>query len=225
MDVRSLRRDPWAIVGIVCALAFLVVAALVVRNGSLAFDDAFAARIQGLPIPRAFWEACSRAGGATVVTVALVFVLVAALTRRPRLALIVAVTLGAQNLFTHIVKDYVARARPPGADLMDTSGFSFPSSHALSCTATYGLIAVVVWRSDLPRPLRLIVAVIGVTLPILVGLSRIALDVHYPSDVLAAWLAGVAFVALAATLISLTDAMTPGRLFRSRGARDEGTMS
>jgi undecaprenyl-diphosphatase len=223
MDIRSGRRDPWPLVGTLCALAFIVVATLVVRDGSLPFDDAFAARIQGLPIPREFWEACSRAGGATVFTVALVFVLVAALTGRLRLAVIVAATLGAQNLFTHVVKDYVARARPPGADLVDTSGFSFPSSHALSCTATYGLIAVVVWRSDLPRPLRLIVAVIGVTLPILVGLSRIALDVHYPSDVLAGWLAGVAFVALAATLISVTDAMTPGRLLPSREVRDERT--
>ena len=54
----------------------------------------------------------------------------------------------------------------------------------------------------------MIVAVlVGVTLPILVGLSRIALDVHYPSDVVAGWLAGTAFVALAATLISATGAM------------------
>ena len=47
----------------------------------------------------------------------------------------------------------------------------------------------------------------GVTLPFLVGLSRIALGVHYPTDVLGGWLAGVAFIALAATLIRMTGAM------------------
>ena len=136
-------------------------------------------------------------------------VLIALLARRPRLALIVAVTLIASTLFTDIVKDYVARPRPPGAILVATAGFSFPSGHALNSTATYGLLAVVIWRTGLPQALRLAAVVAGVTLPILVGLSRIALDVHYPSDVLGGWLAGVAFVALAATLIAITDAMDP----------------
>ena len=202
------------LVGILCALGFVVVAALVLQGGSLAFDMAFASAIQGLPVPRAFWEACSRAGGGTLVVVGVAFVLVAVLTRRLRLALIVAATLIAANLFVFLVKEYVARPRPPGAALVLTSGSSFPSSHALTSTATYGLLAVVVWRSALPRRLRLIVAVlVGVALPILVGLSRIALDVHYPSDVVAGWLAGTAFVALAATLISATGAMerTGGR--------------
>ena len=49
--------------------------------------------------------------------------------------------------------------------------------------------------------------VVGVTLPFLIGLSRIALGVHYPSDVLGGWLAGIALVALAATLIRMTGAM------------------
>jgi membrane-associated phospholipid phosphatase len=46
-----------------------------------------------------------------------------------------------------------------------------------------------------------------VVLPFLIGLSRIALGVHYPTDVLSGWLAGIAFVALGATLIRLTGAM------------------
>ena len=199
-------RGPWWASS--ARLGFVVVAALVAQGGSLAFDMAVASVVQGLPVPRAFWEACSRAGGGTLVVVGVAFVLVAVLTRRLRLALIVAATLIAANLFVDIVKEYVARPRPPGAALVLTSGFSFPSSHALTSTATYGLLAVVVWRSALPRRLRLIVAVlVGVALPILVGLSRIALDVHYPSDVVAGWLAGTAFVALAATLISATGAM------------------
>ena len=56
------------------------------------------------------------------------------------------------------------------------------------------------------------------TLPILIGLSRIALDVHYPSDVVGGWLAGVAFVVLAATLIPVTEAMERTHLRRSQEA-------
>ena len=85
--------------------------------------------------------------------------------------------------------------------------YSFPSGHTLNSTVSYGLLAVVAWRSRLPLAVRRAAAVIGVTIPFLVGLSRIALGVHYPTDVLGGWLAGVAFVALGATLIRLTGAM------------------
>ncbi len=222
MEVPWWRRDPWPLVGILSALAFFLVAALVVRRGDLPIDEAVASAIQGLGIPRTFWEACSQAGGATLVLVGVAFVLVALLAHRPRLALIVAATLIASTLFTDVVKDYVARPRPPGAALVHTVGYGFPSGHALNSTATYGLIAVVVWRSGLPLALRLVVAVAGVTLPILIGLSRIALDVHHPTDVLAGWLAGVVFVALGATLISATDAMERTHLRTPRCADDEG---
>ena len=217
MHVRLTRQDPWPLVGVLCALAFLVIAALVVRHGSLPLDEPIADLIQGLPIPRVVWEFCSGAGGSTVAVIGVSSVVIAALVDRPRLAIILALTMLASVLFTDIVKELVERPRPPGADLVETSGWSFPSSHALSCTTTYGLLAVVVWRTSLPRRLRLAALAAGVVVPILVGLSRVGLDVHYPSDVLAGWLAGVAFVALAATLITVTAAMDQTHLRRSRG--------
>ncbi len=58
------------------------------------------------------------------------------------------------------------------------------------------------------------------TLPILVGLSRVGLGVHYPSDVVGGWLLGVAFVSLGAVLIRATGAMA--RDWPSRSAsRDQ----
>ena len=125
----------------------------------------------GLPIPREFWEACSRAGGATVVTVALVFVLVCGPHWSPT-------TCGDHRRDAWRTEPVHARRqglRGEGTTTRRRShrhvGVQFSIEPRPSCTATYGLIAVVVWRSDLPRPLRLIVAVIGVTLPILVGLA------------------------------------------------------
>ena len=223
MKVPLGRRDPWLVVGSLCALAFLVLATLVVRRGSLPFDEPFAAFIQGLPVPRVVWEFFSGAGGSTVVVVGVSSVVIAALVGRPRLAIILAGTMLASVLFTDIVKELVERPRPPGADLVETSGWSFPSSHALSCTTTYALLAVVVWRTSWPRRLRLAAIAAGVTVPILVGLSRVGLDVHYPSDVLGGWLAGVVFVSVAVTLISATEAMDRAHLRGSSPAPDGAT--
>lgn len=214
MEPRSARRDPWPWAGLACALAFVVLAALVVRRGGLAFDEPLSSALQSLPIPVWFWEACTFLGGAILIPIGAALFLAAALSGRVRLALIVAAVLIAATLFTDLVKDYVTRPRPPGEPLVPASGYSFPSGHTLNSTATYGLLALVAWRSRLPLAVRRAAVVLGVALPFIVGLSRIALGVHYPTDVLAGWLAGVAFVALAATLIRETGAMErdlPGR--------------
>jgi membrane-associated phospholipid phosphatase len=69
-------------------------------------------------------------------------------------------------------------------------GFSFPSGHSMLGMAAWGIAAVVVGRSRLPPGVRL-TAVAGVVVLIgLIGLSRVYLGVHYPTDVVAGWLAG-----------------------------------
>ncbi len=209
MERGPARRDPWPVVGIGCTIAFLVVAVLVARRGGLPFDAPFAAWLQGLPLPIGFWEACTFLGGVFLIPVGVALVVAALLAGRLRLAVIVAVTLIAAALFTDLVKDYIARPRPPGGPLIPEPGYSFPSGHTLTSTATYGLLAFVAWRARLPQGVRVAAVVVGVTVPILVGLSRIALGVHYPSDVLGGWLAGIAFVALGATLIQVTTALGP----------------
>ena len=87
------RRDPWPAVGIGCTIAFLVVAVLVARRGGLPFDAPFTAWLQGLPLPTGFWEACTFLGGVFLLPVGVAFVVAALLAGRPRLAVIVAVTL------------------------------------------------------------------------------------------------------------------------------------
>lgn len=207
MELRAARRDPWSWVGLASAFAFIALATLVVRRGGLAFDEPFATALQGLLVPVWFWGACTFLGGAVLIPIGVGFVLATAFSRRLRLALIIAIVLIAATLCTDLVKEYVARPRPPGEPLVPASGYSFPSGHTLNSTVTYGLLALVVWRSRLWLAARRAAVVAGVALPALVGLSRIALGVHHPTDVLAGWLAGIAFVALAATLIRMTGAM------------------
>jgi undecaprenyl-diphosphatase len=206
-DERSIRHDPWTWVGLACAIAFLVLAVVVVHRGGLPFDDPVAAAIQSLPLPVGFWQACTFAGGPLLVLVGAALVLACLVSRHIRLAFIVAIVLIAAALFTEVVKGLVERPRPPGEALAPWLGYSFPSGHTLNSTVTYGLLAVVAWRSHLPVSVRRIAVIAGVAIPCLVGLSRVALGVHFPSDVLAGWLAGVAFVALGACLIRATGAM------------------
>ena len=113
-------------------------------------------------------------------------------------ALAVAMAQGAVAL----VKLLVARPRPPDADaIIDPSGFSFPSGHAATAMALYATLAFVIGRRA-RGPARVAVYAAAVVLIVAIGVTRVYLGAHYPSDVAAGWLTGAA-VAMAAGALAL----------------------
>jgi membrane-associated phospholipid phosphatase len=72
---------------------------------------------------------------------------------------------------------------------MRIHSYSFPSGHSFGATVFYGLLAYLAW-SRLPHPWNLLVVLLLVLLIILVGLSRVYLGAHFPSDVVVGWLLG-----------------------------------
>jgi undecaprenyl-diphosphatase len=85
------------------------------------------------------------------------------------------------------ITDYVLAMR------FDT--FSLPSGHALGATVAYGLLAYLAWQF-LPAPWSYAAVFLFVLLIVAVGLSRIYLGAHYPSDVIAGWLLGALAMAV-----------------------------
>ena len=112
----------------------------------------------------------------------------------------VAVTVCAGLVFNPMVKSIAMRRRPyfdnPGikclkpfdsnADIYDISaqGYSFPSGHSMNSVIIFGSIPVYV-KKTVATLLPVIV------LPLLVGLSRVMLGMHYPTDVFTGWIAGL----------------------------------
>ncbi len=112
-----------------------------------------------------------------------------------------ALTILAASIGNSFLKITMARERP---DLLEPiiveHGFSFPSGHSALSMVAYGVLAVLVGRSRLPRPVRT-AAIVGLGILVgLIGISRVWLGVHYPTDVIAGWVAGgvvvLAFAAL-----------------------------
>ena len=196
----GVRNDPWTWVGFICAVAFALLAVAVNERGAIGFDDWITAVVQALPVPTDIWLALTEAGAAILIPIGAGVVATLVLLGRVGTAFVYGAAMLGASAWTHLVKGYVARIRPPEGALVPAPGFSFPSGHTLNSTVTYGLIALLVWRSDLPAWVRLSTAAILTTLVILIGLSRVALGVHYPSDVVGGWLSGVAIVAVVAVL-------------------------
>ena len=90
----------------------------------------------------------------------------------------------------------IGRARPPRADwLVAAHGDSMPSGHSATVVMAYGLGLALLW-SSLSRPGRRVGVAVAVVISLLVGLSRVYLGVHWPTDVLAGWTFGAAWLGL-----------------------------
>ena len=100
-----------------------------------------------------------------------------------------------------VLKYAVHRTRPVyGSAYLHGSSFSFPSGHAMGSIIGYGMLLYVlrqVWHGGGRR--RRIVEVVASLFIVAVGVSRILLGVHYPSDVLGGWAAGAAWMAVCTT--------------------------
>lgn len=163
-------------------------------------------------------RAITELGATWAVTAVAVGVVVAGVAAgRSRLGIVGAVTIGLASLANTGLKRYVARERP---DLLEPivveHGFSFPSGHSALSAVAFGMVALLVLRSGLDGRARAALVSLMMVIVFLVGLSRIYLGVHYPSDVLAGWAAGGAVVGIVAWLTQARD-QPPGVDGASRG--------
>ena len=132
-----------------------------------------------------------------------------ALTRRWRtLAIFLGAIVGASVLDT-VLKLSFHRARPEIVPhLTQVDNASFPSGHAMISAATYLTLGALLASSQSSRGARLYVLGLSVVITVLIGLSRLYLGVHWPSDVMAGWSAGAAWALLFWIVAAKTQAGT-----------------
>jgi len=157
------------------------------------FDYAFTGYIRRLPRSwDPFFLVITRLGDPVTVCLIALAIGVWAITKHSIRLAIAATSIPATLIFGYGLKLLFERARPL-IDLgynLRLDSFSFPSGHSSGSMIAYGLLSYIAW-SSLPAPWNLVIAVILAAVPFMVGISRIYLGVHYPSDVVAGWLLGL----------------------------------
>ncbi|PFA70756.1 hypothetical protein CN378_00370 [Bacillus sp. AFS015802] len=136
--------------------------------------------------------------GITIFTITVVVILL--FMKKYPLALFVAITILTGAGFNGLLKWIFKRDRPDIEALIQQGGYSFPSGHSMSSFIFYGSLAFILFRAlDHKRYKWGSVIMVGI-LVLLIGISRVYLGVHYPSDILGGFTAGGAWLTLCITI-------------------------
>ena len=99
-----------------------------------------------------------------------------------------------------LLKEAIGRNRPEGMHLAIVQLSSFPSGHSMLSAVIYPTLGTLLARVVPRKRLKIYFMLVALTLSFLIGVSRIYLRVHYPTDVLAGWAAGLAWAAFCWTI-------------------------
>ena len=143
-------------------------------------------------------------GSIAVLTLLVTFVTTFLFARGKRHAgLFVLTTVLSGALLNTVLKLTFARTRPDiVTPLTQVTTTSFPSGHAASSAVCYLTLGLMLAQTQASRSVRIHLIVTAGILALLVGVSRIYLGVHYPSDVLAGWCFGAAWALICQMLMS-----------------------
>ena len=181
-------------------IAFVAIAWAVIAGKTTAFDDV---------VRYAFYDV--RSDGLTVIAKAITFLgnwqsivilcLILLIAKPTRVKYGIPVSAGALfvTVLNRLIKIAVERPRPDQLNhLIEESGFSFASGHAISSMFVFGMLIYLVRKNFRNRAAANVLTVILIIPAFGIGLSRVYLGVHYPTDVLAGWCLGIAVIALTA---------------------------
>lgn len=138
-------------------------------------------------------------GGAIYLcTIAVILLIV---IKNKRIGVFIILNLLIEVLLNVILKNILQRPRPIEINLIEESGYSFPSGHSMASMAFYGFLIYLIYKNENNKYVKWTSIIILSLLIILIGISRIYLGVHYTSDVIAGFLIAISYLIIYTSLI------------------------
>ncbi len=182
------------------AVSFGFLARAVMANRTVAFDNAVRDTIHGWAGPALTWvmRLVTQFGSMPVLLpLGALLVWRLYMARRPRAAVILALTTVGSQLFDQWLKFGFQRQRPAVFfGLPQPSNYSFPSGHSVTSCCFYGVLAAILSAGAVSRRRKAVIWIAAALITLAIGFSRVYLGVHYPTDVLGGYLLAVAWVGI-----------------------------
>ena len=146
-----------------------------------------------------FFKIITQFGSALVLII--ITILCVIFIRDKKYKILVPANLVTIAIINIVLKNFFLRPRPNELRLIEETGYSFPSGHAMASTAFYGLIIYIVHEKVENKILRNTICIMLGLLILLISISRIYVGVHYTSDVIAGTCFSIAYLILITRLI------------------------
>jgi undecaprenyl-diphosphatase len=178
---------------------FFWIAHLIGQHRIIAFDKRLTDAVRSLSSNEAtvWMERFTNVGsGLYVLFIVVLFAVGLAVIGYRRELLFYLGVIGFSSLLNIVLKILFHRARPDIHRIIQASGYSFPSGHSMSAFTLYGITAYFLWKHLRSFWIRIFVILVVILLVLMIGISRVYLGVHYPSDVIGGYLVSAAWLSM-----------------------------
>ena len=183
------------IVVISLLLIFILITVLMLTGNISIFDDIIYNALFSIRnnFFDTFFKTITKLGN-TITIIILVIILILTLKKEDKY--LIGINVVTTVLTNQILKHIIRRERPPHLRLIKEGGFSYPSGHAMISIALYGMLIYIVNKNIKNKYLKITLTIILSLIILGIGLSRIYVGVHYPSDILSGYILSLVIIIL-----------------------------
>ena len=188
------------VIFVICALGFSLISVLVSNHMTYHFDSTIISWVQGLEAPNLtvvmkFFTTIGSGLPIVIISIVIMAILYHFLGHRRELLFLIWVMIGSA-LMNKLLKLVFQRTRPTLHRIVEANGYSFPSGHSVAAFALYGALTFLIWKHVHKANGRILIIIVSSLFIVTIGISRIYLGVHYPSDVLGGYLMSACWLTL-----------------------------
>ena len=132
-------------------------------------------------------------------------ILLLAIIKKKKIPLLICLNLASAYLINATAKIIFTRPRPIGINLIEESGFSYPSGHAMISMSYFGFLAYLIYKNSKNKLSKSILIITLILTILTIGFSRIYLGVHYLSDVIGGFLLSIIYLTIYIKNINLEN--------------------
>jgi len=129
--------------------------------------------------------------GNTLIVILICIVLILIPKIRWKYGLVVSIGVITSTMFNNLLKVIFLRERPNVLQLINENSYSFPSGHSMINMTMYSLLAILLFKNIKNKTFKYLIPSLVMLIPIIIGVSRVYLGVHYITDVIGGWIFGL----------------------------------